>query len=50
MIMESEKDVESYRKLVQRKRVHIFLTRLDGDFEQICGEILRKEPIPELEE
>jgi len=30
--------------------VHIFLARLDDDFKQICGEILRKEPVPKLEE
>ena len=29
--------------------VHIFLAGLDGDFEQVHGEILRKDPIPELE-
>ena len=46
VIMESENDVESYRKLVQRQMVHIFLTGLDGEFEQIDGEILRKYPIP----
>ncbi|KAB5521528.1 hypothetical protein DKX38_025847 [Salix brachista] len=50
VIMESEKDVESYRKLVQRQRVHNFLAGLDDDFEQIRGEILRKEPVPDLEE
>ena len=50
VVMESEKDVESYRKSVQRQRVHIFLAGLDGEFEQIRGEILRKEPVPELEE
>jgi hypothetical protein len=49
VIMENAKDVESYRKSVQRQRVHIFLARLDGDFKQIHGEILRKDPIPELE-
>ena len=49
VIMESENDVESYRKSVQRQRVHIFLVGLDGEFEQIRGEILRKDPIPELE-
>ncbi|XP_040371479.1 uncharacterized protein LOC112184308 isoform X2 [Rosa chinensis] len=27
-----------------RLRVHIFLSGLDSDFDQICGEILRKEP------
>ena len=49
VIMESENDVESYRKLVQRQRVHIFLARLDGEFEEIHGENLRKDPFPELE-
>ena len=29
--------------------MHIFLAGLDGEFEQICGEIFRKDPIPELE-
>ena len=47
--MESENDVEYYRKSVQRQRVHIFLAGLDGEFEQIRGEILRKDHIPELE-
>ncbi|XP_038717263.1 uncharacterized protein LOC120010551 [Tripterygium wilfordii] len=50
VIMESEKDIESYRKSVQRQRVHIFLAGLDGEYDQIRGEILRKDPIPELEE
>ncbi|KAK3013785.1 hypothetical protein RJ639_010144 [Escallonia herrerae] len=49
VIMESENDVESYRKSVQRQRVHIFLAGLDGEFEQVHAEILRKDPIPELE-
>ncbi|XP_057850232.2 uncharacterized protein LOC131060830 [Cryptomeria japonica] len=49
VIMESENDVESYRKSVQQQRVHIFLAGLDGEFEQIRGEILRKDRIPELE-
>ena len=49
VIMENAKDVESYRKSVQRQRVHIFIARLDGDFKQIHGEILRKDPIPKLE-
>ncbi|KAF9687893.1 hypothetical protein SADUNF_Sadunf02G0140600 [Salix dunnii] len=42
VIIGSEKDVQSYRKLVQQQRVHIFLTGLDDDFEQIRGEILKK--------
>ena len=49
VIMESENDVESYRKSVQQQRLHIFLLGLDGDFEQVHGKILRKDPIPELE-
>ncbi|BBH05180.1 hypothetical protein Prudu_016496 [Prunus dulcis] len=32
-----------------RQKVHIFLTGLDVEFEQIREEILRKDPIPELE-
>ncbi|CAJ2669981.1 unnamed protein product [Trifolium pratense] len=50
VIMECEKDVAAYHKSVQRQRVHIFLAGLDGEFEQVRGEILRKDPIPELEE
>ncbi|KAK2988761.1 hypothetical protein RJ640_025920 [Escallonia rubra] len=49
VIMESENDVKSYRKSVQRQMVHIFLAGLDGEFEQVRAEILRKDPIPELE-
>ena len=30
--------------------MHISLVGLEGDFEQVRGEILRKDPIPELEE
>ena len=48
--MESPNDVESYRKSIQRLRVHIFLAGLDNELEQIRGEILRKDPVPELEE
>ena len=47
--MESENDVESYQKSFQRQRVHIFLAGLDGEYEQIRGEILRKDPISKLE-
>ncbi|XLU47867.1 hypothetical protein S245_042681 [Arachis hypogaea] len=48
--MESEKDVELYRKSIERQRVHIFLVGLDCEFDQIRGDILRKDPIPDLEE
>ena len=30
--------------------MHIFLARLESDFEQVRGEILRKDHIPELED
>ncbi|XP_029125592.1 uncharacterized protein LOC114915276 [Cajanus cajan] len=48
--MKDPDDVETYQGSIQRLRVHIFLSGLDGIFEQIRGEILRKEPIPDLEE
>ena len=48
--MVDETDIASYQKLLQRQRVHIFLTGLGGDFEQVRSKILRKDPIPELEE
>lgn len=38
------------RKSIERLRVHIFLTRLDGKFEKIRGEILRKKSVSDLEE
>ncbi|KAM7499356.1 hypothetical protein LguiA_023770 [Lonicera macranthoides] len=49
VVMENPNDMESYRKSIQRLRVHIFLAGLDNELEQIRGEILRKDPIPELE-
>ena len=48
--MVDETDIASYHKLLKRQRVHIFLAGLEGDFEQVHGEILRKNLIPELEE
>ena len=38
------------KKSVERLRVHIFLNGLYADFEQIRGEILRKDPALDLEE
>ena len=32
-----------------RLRVHIFLSGLDSDFDQVHGEILRKDPKVDLE-
>ena len=48
--MVDEIGIASYHKLLQRQRVHIFLPGLEGDFEHVRGEILRKDPISELEE
>ena len=45
-----ETDIASDQKLFQQQRVHIFLAGLEGDFEQVRGKILRKDPISELEE
>lgn len=42
-------NVTAYHRVVNRLRVHIFLAGLDTKFEQICGEILCKDPIPEFE-
>jgi hypothetical protein len=50
VVMKDSSDVEAYRNSIQRQRVHIFLAGLDDDFEQIRGEILRKDPVPGLEE
>ena len=50
LVMVDETDIASYHKLLQRQRVHIFLVGLEGDFKQVRGEILRKDPVPELEE
>ena len=39
-------DYEAIHSLTYRtRRVHIFLVGLEGDFEQVRGEILRKDPI-----
>ena len=50
VVMVDEIDISSYQKLLQQQRVHIFLAGLEDDFEQVRGEILRKDPIPELKE
>ncbi|XP_068667815.1 uncharacterized protein [Aristolochia californica] len=50
IIMKDPDDVIAYRKSVERLCVHIFLNGLDAEFEQVRGEILRKDPILDLEE
>ncbi|RVW75596.1 hypothetical protein CK203_059082 [Vitis vinifera] len=44
VVMKDPEDIAAYRKCIERQRVHIFLAGLDGDFEQVRGEILRKDP------
>ena len=48
--MKDPDDIITYRRSVERLRVYIFLNGLDAEFEQIQGEILRKDPILDLEE
>ncbi|RVW92461.1 hypothetical protein CK203_042718 [Vitis vinifera] len=50
VVMKDLEDIAAYRKSIELQRVHIFLAGLDGDFEQVRGEILRKDPLPDLEE
>ena len=50
IVMNDPDDVIAYKKSVERLRVHIFLNGLDAEFEQIRGEILRRDPILDLEE
>ncbi|KAG8391142.1 hypothetical protein BUALT_Bualt01G0157100 [Buddleja alternifolia] len=50
VFMKDPEDIVSYQKDTKRLRLHIFLAGLDGDLEQIQGEILRKEFVPDLEE
>lgn len=49
VVMIDPEDIVAYRKSIERLRVHIFLAGLNGEFEQVRGEILRKEPVPDLE-
>ncbi|KAH9718181.1 retrovirus-related pol polyprotein from transposon RE1 [Citrus sinensis] len=50
VVMKDPEDVVIYRRSVERLRVHIFLAGLDEEFNQVRGEILRKEIISDLEE
>ncbi|RVW86209.1 hypothetical protein CK203_046123 [Vitis vinifera] len=50
VVMKDHDDIAAYRKSIERQRVHIFLAGLDGDFEQVRGEILRKDHVLNLEE
>ena len=48
--MKGPDDTTIYWKSILRQRVHIFLTGLNGDFEQVRGEILHKDLVPDLKE
>uniref|UniRef100_A0A7N2L5L8 Uncharacterized protein n=1 Tax=Quercus lobata TaxID=97700 RepID=A0A7N2L5L8_QUELO len=48
VIMKDPDDSITYKKSVARLRVHIFLSGLDTKFEQIRGEVLRKDPSMDL--
>ena len=50
VVMKDLDNIAAYWKSIERQRVHIFLAGLDGDFEQVWGEILCKDPILDLEE
>ena len=50
VVMKDLEDIATYWKSIEQQRVHIFLAGLDGDFEQVRREILRKDPFPNLEE
>ncbi|KAL0421755.1 UNVERIFIED_CONTAM: Retrovirus-related Pol polyprotein from transposon RE1 [Sesamum latifolium] len=50
IVMKDPDDIITYKKSVEKLRVHIFLNGLDAEFEQIQGEILRKDPPLDLEE
>ncbi|KAH9678583.1 retrovirus-related pol polyprotein from transposon RE1 [Citrus sinensis] len=50
VVMKDTEDVVIYRMSIERLRVHIFLAGLDEEFDQVRGEILRKDIIPDLEE
>ncbi|KAH9685014.1 protein kinase domain-containing protein [Citrus sinensis] len=50
VVMKDPEDVVIYKRSVERLRVHIFLAGLDEEFDQVRGEILRKDIIPDLEE
>ncbi|RVX09250.1 Retrovirus-related Pol polyprotein from transposon RE1 [Vitis vinifera] len=50
VVMKDPNDIAAYWKSIERQRVHIFLVGLDGDFEEVRAEILRKDHFPDLEE
>ncbi|XP_038678366.1 uncharacterized protein LOC120006034 [Tripterygium wilfordii] len=49
VVMSCAKDIKIYQDFKERQRVYIFLGGLDDEFEQVRGEILRKEPPLDLQ-
>lgn len=49
VVMTDPEDIVAYKKSIERLRIHIFFAGLNGEFEQIRGEIQRKEPVLDLE-
>ncbi|KAM2495260.1 hypothetical protein ACFX1W_035271 [Malus domestica] len=47
--MVCEKDVLIFQKTTERQRLYLFLGGLDDEFDQVHGEILRKDPPFELQ-
>lgn len=50
VVMKDTDNIASYKKSVERLKVHIFVAGLDREFEQIRGANLGKETLPDLEE
>ena len=50
VVMKDPDDVTAYRQSIERTRVHIFLAGLDKSFDQLRREILRRDPLLNLEE
>ncbi|PON74382.1 hypothetical protein PanWU01x14_052140 [Parasponia andersonii] len=50
VIIKDPDDIKIYRNTIEQLRVHIFLARLDEDFDQIRREILHINLLPNLEE
>ncbi|CAL8991731.1 unnamed protein product, partial [Prunus brigantina] len=42
--MHCDTDIKVYQESLERQRVYLFLGGLDDEFEQVRGEVLRKEP------
>ncbi|KAM2051566.1 hypothetical protein ACFX16_033170 [Malus domestica] len=42
--MKCENDIKVFQKSTERQRVYVFLGGLDDGFDQVCEEVLRKDP------